>query len=170
MRLPAPVFVNPKSVPEITEEISEVPAILKVPFCPSARMSLPVPPLLFGPMILKVLPEAAYSKSVEVPETPLPRFPAPPKVSVLFVEPVVLFRIEYVPLGAVTLKEPTVRLFAVSALIPVPTAELKTASLVTVGTVPKLQLPAVPRGPVGVPVQVFAVFCASAAGLVAAAA
>jgi hypothetical protein len=68
------------------------------------------------------------------------------------------------------LKEPTVRLSAVSALIPVPTAELKTASLVTVGTVPKLQLPAVPRTPVVDPFQVFAVFCAIAAGFVAAAA
>ncbi len=63
---------------------------------------------------------------------------------------------------AATLNEPTVKLVEVSVLNPVPVAELKIASLDTVGTALRLQLLAVPSGAVADPVQVFAVFCAVA--------
>jgi hypothetical protein len=56
------------------------------------------------------------------------------------------------------LKEPTVRLPDVNVRKPVPTAELKIASFVTVGTEPRLQFPGDANAAVAVPVHVFAVF------------
>ena len=43
VRVPAPVLVKPKFVPEIAEEITAVPAILKVPSWPKATFRTEVP-------------------------------------------------------------------------------------------------------------------------------